>query len=141
MYYNTKDSYNAGRYYDLPKPRYSFGAGLSYTCFAYCLDKAPAGEDLKLTLTIRNTGSRGGWAVPQLYIHRTQGVVTSRTRQLCGFDKVFLNPGESKAVSIEVPRDSLVQWDAAMKPVCPHGRIDWFLRDNGEDKLTGTFIV
>ena len=141
VYYNTKDSYNAGRYYDLPRPRYSFGAGLSYTGFAYGLDKAPAGDDLTLTLTVENTGSRGGWAVPQLYIHRTQGVVTSRSRQLCGFDKVYLNPGESRTLTIRVPRDSLMQWDWSMNHVCPRGKIEWFLRDNGEDKLTGTFTV
>ena len=141
VYYNTKDSYNAGRYVDMPRPRYTFGAGLSYTGFAYTLDKAPAGDDLALTLTVENTGSRGGWAVPQLYLHRTQGVVTSRSRQLCGFDKVFLNPGERKTLTVQVPHESLIQWDAAMNPVCPKGRIDWFLRDNGEDKLTGTFTV
>lgn len=141
VYYNAKDSYKPGRYYDLPRPRYSFGAGLSYTSFGFELEKAPTAEDLTLTLTVRNTGSRDGWAVPQLYIHRTQGVVTSRIRQLCGFDKVFLKPGECTTVTIAIPTDSLVQWDASMKQVCPHGRIEWFLSDSGEDKLTGEFTV
>lgn len=141
VYYNSKDSYNAGRYYDVPKPRYGFGSGMSYTAFEYALVKAPAEGDLSVTFTVRNTGSRDGWAVPQLYLHRTQGVVTSRIRQLCGFDKLFLKPGESGTVTISIPRDSLMQWDAAMEPVCPHGRIQWFLRDLGADQLSGEFTV
>ena len=79
--------------------------------------------------------------VPQLYIHRTQGVVTSRIRQLCGFDKLYLQPGEEKTFTIEIPAESLQQWDPSMKPVCPHGKIDWFLGDSGEEIFTGSFTV
>ncbi len=139
VYYNHKDSYRPMAYYDGAKgPRYAFGCGLSYTSFGYGL--VEAGQE-GITLIVTNTGSRPGWAVPQLYLHRTQGAVTSRLRQLCGFQKLYLNPGEAKTVTIPIPRDSLMQWDAGMNHRLLPGRIDWFLSDSGEDKLTGSFRV
>lgn len=138
VYYNHKDSYRSMAYYDRLAPRYPFGSGLSYTEFAYALEEANA---QKVTFRVKNTGSRPGWAVPQLYLHRTQGVVTSRIRQLCGFRKEYLLPGESKTVTLPIPRESLSQWDAAMHQVTPPGKICWFLMDNGETKLEGDFQI
>jgi hypothetical protein len=68
-------------------------------------------------------------------------VVTSRIRQLCGFDKLYLQPGEEKTFTITIPAESLQQWDAAMNPVMPHGKIEWFLGDSGEEVFTGIFNV
>lgn len=138
VYYNHKDSYRPMAYYDRPAPRYPFGSGLSYTEFAYALEEATAE---KVTFRVKNTGSRPGWAVSQLYLHRTQGVVTSRIRQLCGFRKEYLLPGEGKTITLPIPRESLSQWDAAMHQVTPPGKICWFLMDNGETKLEGDFRV
>ena len=141
-YYNHKDSYNPMRYYDgVAKPRYGFGSGLSYTSFAFAPVSGPTAENLQVTFTVTNTGSRPGYAVPQLYIHRTQGVVTSRVRQLCGFDKLLLAPGESKTVTIPIPEESLRQFDYAMKSVLLPGKIDWFLCDSGETRLEGSFVL
>lgn len=139
VYYNAKDSYRAGTYYNGGRPRYGFGAGLSYTAFAWELVSAPTPSDRTLTVRARNTGKRGGWIVPQLYLHRTQGVVTSRRRQLCGFDKRYLAAGESAVVTLPIPEESLGQWDAAMDFQIPPGQIRWFLSDGGEDLLTGDF--
>ena len=142
VYYNAKDSYRAMHYYNSKKkPHYRFGCGLSYTRFGWELVEAPSDDKWSVTVKIRNDGDRPGWAVPQLYIHRTQGVVTSRTRQLCGFDKLYLQPGEEKTVTINVPGESLEQWDYAMNRVMPHGKIEWFLGDSGEEIFNGTFKV
>ena len=142
VYYNAKDSYRPMRYYNSKKPpRYRFGCGLSYTRFSWSLVESPADDKRSVTATVCNDGERPGWVVPQLYIHRTQGVVTSRIRQLCGFDKLYLLPGEEKTFTIEIPAESLQQWDASMKPVCPHGKIEWFLGDSGEEIFTGSFNV
>ncbi len=138
VYYNHKDSYRPGAYYNADRPRYGFGCGLSYTTFSYALEKA---GETEVTFRVTNTGGRGGWAVPQLYLHRTQGVVTSRVRQLCGFQKCFLAPGETDIVTIPIPRESLMQWDLSMKQRLIPGRIRWFLCDSGETKLEGTFTV
>ncbi|MDE7260639.1 MAG: glycoside hydrolase family 3 C-terminal domain-containing protein [Oscillospiraceae bacterium] len=139
VYYNYKDSYQGGRYYDVTRPTYPFGSGLTYTSFAYTLEDAPSrsdnGEGLAVTATVRNTGGRAAYAVPQLYLHRAQGVVTSRVRALCAFEKVWLEPGEEKSVRLEIPQDSLRQWDAKMRHVLPPGRIEWFVCDGGESAL------
>ena len=142
VYYNAKDSYRPMRYYNSKKPpRYRFGCGQSYTSFAWNLVNAPADDHWSVTASVRNDGQRPGWVVPQLYIHRTQGVVTSRIRQLCGFDKLYLQPGEEREFTISIPAESLQQWDGAMNLVVPHGKIEWFLGDSGEEVFSGTFIV
>ena len=141
-YYNHKDSYAPMRYFDgTAKPKYGFGCGMGYTTFDFALVEAPTPEKREVTLTVTNTGSRPGYAVPQLYIHRTQGAVTSRWRQLCGFTKLYLESGESKTVTIAVPEDSLRQFDYAMKEVLLPGKIEWFLCDSGETKLEGNFVI
>ena len=139
--YNAKDSYQAGRYYNGSRPRYGFGFGLSYTAFSYEGLKNPDGDRAELTFRVRNIGKRPGWAVPQLYLHRTQGVVTSRIRQLCGFRKVYLQPGEEAEVTIPIPEESLCQWDLSMAKRKVPGNIDWFLCDCGQTWLEGSFTV
>lgn len=141
VYYNSKDSYRRGAYCDIGTPRYTFGFGMSGTVFSYAPLQEPAAENLRLTFRITNTGARPGWAVPQLYLHRTQGIATSRIRQLCGFCKLHLAPGESRELTIPIPAESLLQWDAAERPVTPPGAIEWFLADEGEDRLQGVFVL
>ncbi len=141
VYYNAKDSYCPGAYYNAGRPRYGFGSGLSYTSFAYTLLTPPTPEKPEVTFQVRNTGRRPGWAVPQLYLHRTQGAVTSRVRQLCGFEACRLAPGETKTVTLPIPRESLMQWDAAMAQRLLPGRIQWFLGDHGETCLEGAFVL
>ena len=138
VYYNAKDSYRPMAYYNAARPRYGFGCGLSYTAFACRLEAA---DQKAVTFSLTNTGHRGGWAVPQLYLHRLQGAVTSRVRQLCGFTKVWLAPGETQTLTIPIPRESLEQFDAGMRPRLFPGRVQWFLRDSGRDLLTGEFTV
>jgi len=141
VYYNPKDSYAAGRYYNVAAPRYRFGCGMGYTQFHYRLCRGPDAARRSVTFEIANQGGRGGWAVPQLYLHRTQGVATARVRQLCGFEKVFLPAGAAKTCTIPIPPDSLVQWDAGMKPRETPGKIQWFLCDSGQTLLEGCFTL
>ncbi len=135
--YNAKDSYRRCAYYNAQTPAYRFGAGLSYTAFDYELISA---DETAVSLRITNTGNRPGWAVPQLYLHRTQGVVTSRF-QLWAFDKRFLNPGEGVELTLPIPAEALMQWDWDMNQRRIPGNIDWFLEDNAETKLQGQFQV
>ncbi len=138
VYYNAKDSYRAGNYYNSNAPTYRFGCGLSYTDFAYTLISA---DETQITFRVLNTGTRAGWAVPQLYLHRTQGIVTSRIRQLCAFTKVFLQPMESTCVTLTIPQESLMQFDATMHPRLVAGKIEWFVCDHGQDQLIGSFCI
>ncbi len=135
--YNARDSYRRCAYYNAGLPAYRFGAGLSYTTFGYALEQA---GETGITFTVTNTGTRPGWAVPQLYLHRTQGVVTSR-KQLWAFDKVFLNPGQDARLALAIPAEALMQWDWEMHQRRIPGNIDWFLEDNAEIKLQGSFLV
>ena len=145
VYYNYKDSYQGGRYYDEDRPTYTFGSGLTYTSFAYALIDAPErsgdGKGLAVSFTVRNTGGRAAYAVPQLYLHRTQGVVTSRIRALSAFRKVWLEPGQEETVRLEIPQESLRQWGPDLRSVLPPGRIEWFVCDSGETLLSGTFEI
>ena len=90
---------------------------------------------------VTNTGMKPGWTVPQLYLHRAQGITTSRIRQLCGFAKRRLKPKESCVLTIPILERSLVQWDPDERPVIPGGKIEWFLADSGKDLLTGNFYL
>lgn len=145
VYYNYKDSYRGMDYYDAREcPRFSFGSGLTYTTFAYHLLEAPADakaenvDALTVSISITNTGLRAASAVPQLYLHRTQGVVTSRIRALCDFQKLRLAPGETQTVTLSISRKSLCQWDSQMRQRVLPGKIQWFLGDCGETYLSGS---
>lgn len=148
VYYNYKDSYRGMTYYDSKdRPRYSFGCGLTYTSFSYRLLESPKDAEtekvdcLTLSISITNTGSRPASAVPQLYLHRLQGVATSRVRALCDFQKVALTPGQTREVALTISREALSQWGAGMQRQVPPGKIQWFLEDNGQIYLTGELIL
>ena len=135
--YNAKDSYRRCAYYNGQPPRYEFGHGLTYTRFRY---EPVSADGSAVTVRITNTGTRPGWAVPQLYLHRTQGVVTSRV-QLCAFGKRFLAPGESWETRLTIPEEALMQYDWSMVQRRIPGRIEWFVKDCGERYLSGEFTV
>ncbi|RDI99254.1 beta-glucosidase [Dyella solisilvae] len=99
------------------QPLYAFGHGLSYTSFAYsnlALDKATVGKDgrLGVTLKVKNTGQRAGDEVVQLYLRSAHGGPWRPVRELHGFQRVSLAPGEEKQVRFEVtPRADLRYYD------------------------------
>ena len=140
VYYNAKASYGPMTYYNATPPRYVFGCGLSYTSFSYRLMEGPR-ENPAVTFAVTNIGSRPGWAVPQLYLKRLTGAVTARVRELWGFEKCLLQPGETKRLAIPIPPEALNQWDADMvyRPV--PGAFHWFLCDGGETRLEGEFSI
>ncbi|KUP92959.1 glycoside hydrolase family 3 N-terminal domain-containing protein [Tritonibacter horizontis] len=93
--------------------RYPFGHGLSYTSFAYS-DLALAADqvaietgDVTMTFTIRNTGSRAGVAVPQLYMRDRLASVVRPVKELKAFGRVHLEPGAARKVQIALPTDML----------------------------------
>ena len=96
------------RYLNTPnEPRYAFGHGLSYTSFAYSPVTLSAtsirpGQPLTATVTVTNTGSRAGEEVVQFYVQDLVGSVTRPVRELKGFQKVMLKPGEKKTVSFQI---------------------------------------
>lgn len=96
-----------------------FGHGLSYTTFAYSglvVTPHPLEDEVALTveLVLTNTGSRSGAEVVQVYLRERSAQVSLPPRQLRGFDKVILEPGESKSVTIEVRRDDMGYFSPAL---------------------------
>ena len=101
------------RYLNTPNdPLYRFGYGLSYTDFGYSpvtLSSATIGPDGTLTAsaTVTNTGERAGEEVVQLYIRDLVGSVTRPVQELKGFEKIMLQPGESRTVSFTIEPEDL----------------------------------
>ena len=98
------------------KPMFAFGHGLSYTSFKItniCADKQEMTRDGKITFTVnvKNTGKREGSEVVQLYINDVKSSLPRPYKELKGFAKVSLNPGESKDVSITIDNNSLSYYD------------------------------
>lgn len=97
------------------KPLFPFGHGLSYTSFEYSgLEiSQPAGSDTvaTVTATITNTGDRAGAEIVQLYLGDLEASVERPAKELKGFVKVFLEPGESRQVEIPLVQRDLSFWD------------------------------
>lgn len=109
------------RYYDKKEMPvlFPFGYGLSYTTFA-CSDlRLSAGkitdqETLTATVTVTNTGSRAGKSVVQLYVGDQKSTVLRPVRELKGFEKVELQPGESRDVTFTLDKRAFAYWNTAI---------------------------
>jgi beta-glucosidase len=107
------------RYWDVASsPLYPFGFGLSYTTFAYSnlrVDRAAAhvGETLVVSVDVQNTGAQAGDEVAQLYIHQRAGSASRPARELKGFRRIALAPGETKTVEFTLGPAELSYWSAA----------------------------
>ena len=106
------------RYYDKKEMDvlFPFGYGLSYTTFAFSNLRLSASEiadteGLTATVTVTNTGSRAGKAVAQLYVRNAESDVIRPIRELKGFRKVELAPGESKDVTFALDKRSFACWN------------------------------
>ncbi len=104
------------------EPLFPFGFGLSYTRFAFehlvvTPDKAPTDGEVQVSVEVINTGTRAGDEVVQVYT-RTEGAsVTRPVKELRGFQRVHLAPGERKRVTFTVPVELFAWYDAAMQRV------------------------
>lgn len=100
------------------KPTFAFGHGLSYTQFVISnlrSDKMQMKQDGTITFTVnvKNTGKRAGAETVQLYIHDVKSSVDRPQKELKGFQKVYLQPGESKDISITISKEALSFYDEA----------------------------
>jgi beta-glucosidase len=119
------------RYYDARNMAvdYAFGHGLSYTTFAYCdleVKVRPLSDLIafEAKVKVRNTGTRSGSEVVQLYVHDHTDVVVTPPVELRAWKKIGLAPGETATVEISVPRDDLKHWHEGTKSwVFPGGSL------------------
>ena len=150
-YYNSKSSYAALRYCDQePSALFPFGYGLSYTSFQAGQVQFPqplsrkalrAGERAQLRFTLGNTGDRPGWAVPQLYVHDVAASTVRRVKELKDFQKVCLQPGEEREVTLSLGWEDLALWNAAMERTVEPGVFTLFLEEGGKELARGTLTV
>ncbi|WP_312079060.1 glycoside hydrolase family 3 C-terminal domain-containing protein [Chryseobacterium sp.] len=99
------------------KPLFSFGHGLSYTTFEIgkaTADKTTVSQNDKISFTVKvkNTGKKAGAEVVQLYVSDKKASVLRPEKELKGFEKVFLNPGEEKEVTLTIDKEALSFFDA-----------------------------
>ena len=119
-------------------PLYSFGYGLSYTTFEYAnlhLNKKAMSptDTLTVTFDIRNTGSRAGDEIPQLYLHDRLSSITVYEKQLRGFERITLQPGEVKTVTMTLPPVAFSLLDAQMQRVVEPGDFDILIGASSTD--------
>jgi beta-glucosidase len=124
LYYNhnlTHDPENApgfvSRYWDvISKPLYPFGYGLSYSNFKFSnlrLSKTSmhVNEATEVSVDVTNSSSVAGDAVAQIYIHQRYGSASRPVQQLKGFERVTLNPGETKTLTFALGKNELQYWN------------------------------
>ena len=89
------------------KPLFPFGFGLSYTTFEYSdLNIAKDGDEFVATFNVKNTGKVAGAEVAQVYVTDNECSVVRPNKELKGFEKVYLKPGETKTVSVRLGEEA-----------------------------------
>lgn len=113
------------RYYDKVERnvRFPFGFGLSYTSFEYSDIKLKKknltkGEGAKVTFTIKNTGDVAGSEIAQVYVAKPESKIFRAPKELKGFIKIHLEPGEEKKVTVELDDRAFAFWNTATEDWC-----------------------
>ncbi len=96
------------------EPLFPFGYGLSYTKFDYKkINVKSSGDKYTITFDLKNTGKVKGTEIPQLYIHDTKPIIEKAPKELKRFDRVTLNPGETKNIKFELSKNDFKYFDPA----------------------------
>jgi len=152
IYYSHNLTQNPGeqdkRYWNEKSvPLYPFGYGLSYTTFAFSNLKVnqpeiKIGNTAEVTVDVKNTGSRTGDEVVQLYIHQQAGGASHPIRELKGFERVALAAGETKTVRFKLGPDELRYWNASAKDWMQEAEnFDVWVGNDSSASLHSTFRV
>ena len=143
----TKKNFTS-RYWDIPtSPLYPFGHGLSYTTFSFSnlrvsKPEVKVGESTEVLVDVENTGRRAGDEVAQLYIHQRHGSASRPVRELKGFERVTLAPGQKRTVRFMLGPSELTYWSGAAKAwVQEPAMFDVWVGGDATASLTTTFRV
>lgn len=122
-------------------PLYPFGFGLSYTTFEYSNLKIDAtdSKNIAVQVTVKNTGEFSGEEVAQLYIRDRVATEVRPVKELKGFSKFHLNPGESRSVAFTLTAKELGFYTSQGEFVVEPGTFDIMVGGNSQEGLTGTF--
>ncbi|MGO4787184.1 beta-glucosidase BglX [Paenibacillus sp. 2KB_20] len=150
MYYNRKNTGRPHLYEDYidcdDSPLYPFGYGLSYTTFEYTdlqLDRHQIGRDetVHVSVSITNTGSRAGEETAQLYIRDLVASSTRPVKELKGFRKVQLQPGENRTVHFTLGREELGLLDERLAFTVEPGKFHVWVGPHSEEGLQAELVV
>ncbi len=138
VFYNHKPSARRGFLWDDAKPLFPFGFGLSYTRFEFknlrlARRKIKLNGATKVLVDVKNTGPRAGTEVVQLYVRDLVSSVTRPVKELKAFRKIFLQPGETKTVELEITPESLAFYDIRMKYVVEPGEFEIMVGNSSRD--------
>ena len=127
-------------------PLFPFGYGLSYTQFSYSditLSKSAinATEELTASVTVTNTGKTEGKEIVQLYIRDVVGSVSRPLKELKGFDKISLKPGESKTVTFKVSSEMLKFYNTELKHVAEPGEFTLMIGTSSDIVKSAAFTL
>lgn len=134
------------KYIDIPtEPAYPFGYGLSYTTFNYSNVKLLPGDGkgtyTRVAVTVTNTGKYEGEEVVQLYVRDEVASITRPIKELKGFEKIKLNPGESKTVTFDVKDEQLGFYNNQMKFIVEKGDFTLMVGGNSRDLQEIKYIL
>ncbi|HSL42472.1 MAG TPA: glycoside hydrolase family 3 N-terminal domain-containing protein [Anaerolineales bacterium] len=152
VFYNYKPSGMRSNWYvdyvtEKVTPLYSFGHGLSYTSFEYkdlCIGKAEAtaGETVDVSVNVTNTGPVAGDEVVQLYSRDEYASTPRPVKELKGYARITLQPGETRTVIFHLPVDQLAFYDENLSLVLERGKIELMLGSSSEDiRLRGEIEI
>jgi beta-glucosidase len=138
-FYNYKPSARRGYLFDDVSPLYPFGFGLSYTTFSFKnvrleKKKISVRGSTRVLVDLTNTGKRRGAEVVQMYIRDCVSSVTRPVKELNGFQKISLQPGETQTVALEITPESLAFYDINMKFAVEPGEFEIMIGSSSCDE-------
>jgi beta-glucosidase len=143
VYYNHEPGWHTNSYVDGTdaSPLYPFGYGLSYTTFTCSAPKLSspkmrASDTTQVSVDVRNTGDRRGDEVVQMYIHDTEASVVRPVKELKGFKRITLNPGEQQTVTFNITGDLLAFYNKEMKRIVEPGTYEIMIGGSSTDLKT-----
>ncbi len=140
-----RDLGNNSNYMDVgPYPLYPFGYGLAYTTFKYgnvelSTNKLRAGENLVIRAPVTNTGDIAADEVLQLYVRDVVASLVRPVRELKGFRRIHVKPGESKVVQFLLSRDDLTFYNNQEQRMIEPGKFELYIGSNSLAPLVGEF--
>lgn len=140
MYYNHKPSAQFADYISQDKqPLFHFGFGLSYTTFKYGelrlkKEKINVGESTLVTVNVTNTGKKRGDEIVQMYIRDKVSSVTRPVKELKGFQRINLEPGETKSVTLEITPEKLAFHNIDFEYVVEPGEFEIMIGSSSRDE-------
>lgn len=146
VFYNHKPSARRGYLWDDVSPLYPFGFGLSYTTFAFgnlrlAKKRISRNGRTQILVDVTNTGPRAGTEVVQMYIRDRVSSVTRPIKELKGFKKLALAPGQTQTVALGITAESLAFFDVNMDYVVEPGEFEILIGNSSRDADLQTIVL